>query len=297
MRWDRSHRSNDVIDRRGERASGLGGGGGGGAGLGLLLMLVRSRFGWAGVAVLLVGYYILTSFSEGALTPSTPTGRSAASVTGHTPPPGDDEATFVGVVLDDVQATWTARFPLHGHAYRRAKLVLYTGATNTACGLGESATGPIYCPRDEFAYIDLGFNRILRDKLGAGGDFAQAYVIAHEIGHHVQHLLGTSERVARGRRGLGAEGDSVRLELQADCYAGVWAHDSQRRDLLEQGDIEEALTAAAAIGDDTLQRQQTGRVRPDSFSHGSSDQRVRWFKRGLESGDPDRCDTFAARTL
>ena len=146
-------------------------------------------------------------------------------------------------------------------------------------------------------YIDLAFNRILRDKLGAGGDFAQAYVIAHEIGHHLQHILGTSERVRRGRQGIGADGDSVRLELQADCYAGVWAHASKRRDLLEDGDLEEALTAAAAIGDDTLQRQAGGRVRPESFSHGSAAQRVRWFQRGYQAGDPGQCDTFAAASL
>ena len=297
MRWDPGHRSNDVIDRRGQRASGISGGGG--PGLGLLFMLVRSRFGWAGVAVLVVGYFVLTSFTgvldSGGGGSQGSTQRAAAG--DHAPPPGDDEATFVGAVLDDVQDTWAARSPLHGHPYRRAKLVLFTGATDTACGLGESATGPFYCPRDEFAYIDLGFNRVLRDKLGAGGDFAQAYVIAHEIGHHVQHILGTSERIAHGRSALGESGDSVRLELQADCYAGVWAHDSQRRDLLEAGDLEEALTAAAAIGDDTLQRQGSGRVRPESFSHGSSAQRVRWFQRGYQSGDPDQCDTFAAAAL
>jgi predicted metalloprotease len=286
MRWDRGHRSNDVIDRRGEqRAGGIGSGG---AGLGLLLMLVRSRFGWAGVAVVLVGYVVLTSFSQPA--------RVAAVDGHHAGPPIDDEGAFAGAVLDDVQDTWAARSPIDGHPYRRAKLVLYTGATDTACGLGESATGPFYCPGDEFVYIDLGFNRVLRDKLGAGGDFAQAYVIAHEIGHHVQHILGTSERISRGRQALGDSGDAVRLELQADCYAGVWAHASRRRDLLEDGDLEEALTAAAAIGDDTLQRAH-GRVRPETFSHGSSAQRVRWFQRGYQSGDPSSCDTFSAAPL
>ena len=295
MRWDRGHRSNDIIDRRGQRASGIGGGGGGGgAGLGILLMLVRSRFGWAGVAVLLVGYFVVTNFS-GLLDPGT--SQRAASGEHSPTAPGDDEAAFVGAVLDDVQDTWAARAPIAGQSYRRAKLVLFTGATDTACGLGDSATGPFYCPGDERVYIDLAFNRILRDKLGAGGDFAQAYVIAHEIGHHLQHILGTSERVRRGRQGIGADGDSVRLELQADCYAGVWAHASKRRDLLEDGDLEEALTAAAAIGDDTLQRQAGGRVRPESFSHGSAAQRVRWFQRGYQAGDPGQCDTFAAASL
>ena len=178
------------------------------------------------------------------------------------------------------------------------QLVLFTGAVDTACGTGESATGPFYCPGDERVYIDLGFYRALRERLGAPGDFAQAYVIAHEVGHHVQNIMGTSERVQRAGRGQGAEGDSVRLELQADCYAGVWAfHAAKRRQLLEQGDIEEALTAAAAIGDDTLQRSSTGRVRPETFSHGSSAQRMRWFNRGYEAGDPATCDTFSARSL
>jgi len=293
MRWDPGHRSNDIIDRRGQRASG---GGGGGAGLGILFMLVRSRFGWAGVAVLVIGYFVLTS-ATGLLDSGGGDSQRAASGSHAGTPPTDDAAVFVGAVLDDVQDSWAARSPIQGKPYRRAKLVLFTDATNTACGLGESATGPFYCPGDEYVYIDLAFNRVLRDKLGAGGDFAQAYVIAHEIGHHVQHILGTSGRVARGRQGIGADGDSVRLELQADCYAGVWAHASRRRDLLEDGDLEEALTAAAAIGDDTLQRQAGGRVRPESFSHGSSAQRVRWFQRGYQSGDPGQCDTFAAASL
>lgn len=259
---------------------------GNGAGLGLLLLLVRSRFGWAGVIVVLLGYFLLTNFGGGS---------RVADVDGqHTVTSPDDEAAaFVGFVLDDVQDTWAARSPLHGQPYRRAKLVLFTGATRTACGLGESATGPFYCPGDDSVYIDLGFNQVLRERLGAGGDFAQAYVIAHEIGHHVQHILGAT---AAGHR-EGPSGASVRLELQADCYAGVWAHASHRRELLEQGDLEEALGAAAAIGDDTLQRRAGGRVRPESFSHGTSAQRVRWFQRGYESGDPDRCDTFGAASL
>jgi uncharacterized protein len=283
MRWDRGHRSNDLIDRRGQPA--MGGGGGGGMGLGILLMLARSRFGWLGVVVVLGGWFLLQQVGPGQ--------RAADVSAEHSGPPVDEEATFVGFVLDDVQDTWARKFPLHGHAFRRAKLVLFTNAVDTACGLGESATGPFYCPGDDRVYIDLGFNRVLRDRLGAGGDFAQAYVIAHEIGHHVQNILGASKT----SRATGATSDSVRLELQADCYAGVWAHASRQRELLESGDVEEALTAAAAIGDDTLQRQAGGRVRPESFSHGSSAQRVRWFNRGLESGDPTHCDTFAAAQL
>ncbi len=273
----------------------MGGGGGlGGAGLGLLLGLVRSRFGWMGVIVLGIGWFVLTRFG-GSFDGS---GQGLGVVgTPQAADPNDEQANFVGFVLDDVQDTWTAVLPRLGTPYRRAKLVLFTQAADTACGRGEAATGPFYCPPDERVYIDLSFYRALRERLGAPGDFAQAYVIAHEVGHHVQNILGTSERVQRAGRGEGADGDSVRLELQADCYAGVWAHASKQRQLLEQGDIEEALTAAAAIGDDTLQRKSTGRVRPETFSHGSSAQRMKWFNVGLESGDPARCDTFSARQL
>jgi hypothetical protein len=302
MLWDRGHRSNDVIDRRGRPAMGGMGGGGGGGGMifGLLFSLVRSKFGWFGVIVLVVGYFLLTGMGGlGGLTGSQGgSGVGLGAVQDPSPPPANDEqANFVGFVLDDVQGTWDKLSPIAGTPYRHAKLVLFTGAVDTACGTGESATGPFYCPGDQLVYIDLGFYRALKDRLGAPGDFAQAYVIAHEVGHHLQNLIGTSDKVQRAGRAEGAEGASVRLELQADCYAGVWAHSSRQRKLLEQGDIEEALTAAAAIGDDTLQRHATGRVRPETFSHGTSEQRVRWFNRGLESGDPATCDTFGARQL
>ena len=277
---------------------GGGGGGGGGLGIGILLSLVRSKFGWFGVIVLLGGYFLLTNLNLGGLGlgGSESTGQRAMQGEGATAP-GDEQAAFIGFVLDDVQATWDRLSPVQGTAYQRTKLVLFTGAVDTACGTGQSATGPFYCPGDQRVYIDLGFYRSLKDRLGAPGDFAQAYVIAHEVGHHLQNLLGTSDRVQRAGRAEGAEGASVRLELQADCYAGVWAHSTQQRKLLETGDIEEALTAAAAIGDDTLQRHATGQVRPETFSHGTSAQRTRWFNRGLESGDPATCDTFAARQL
>jgi hypothetical protein len=284
MRWDRGHRSNDVIDRRGEPAVG---GQGGGALFGLLFTIVRSRFGWAGVAVLVVGYFLLQGVDLGGGQ------RASSGVHGEQGAPQDEEGAFVGFVFDDVQDTWARLLP----GYERARLVLFTGSTRTACGIGESATGPFYCPRDAQVYIDLGFYRALRQRLGAPGDFAQAYVIAHEVGHHVQNLLGTSDRVQSAGRGEGDGGLSVRMELQADCYAGVWAHASRQRALLEEGDIEEALTAAAAIGDDTLQKQAGGRVRPESFSHGTSAQRVRWFNAGLSAGTPDACDTFNARHL
>ena len=299
MLWDRGHRSNDVIDHRGRRAmGGMGGGGGGGGGIGILLSLVRSKFGWFGVIVLVGGYFLLTNLNLGGmgLGGSESTGQRAMQGEAATAP-GDEQAAFIGFVLDDVQATWDRLSPVEGTTYQRTKLVLFTGAVDTACGTGQSATGPFYCPGDQRVYIDLGFYRSLKDRLGAPGDFAQAYVIAHEVGHHLQNLLGTSDRVQRAGRAEGAEGASVRLELQADCYAGVWAHSTQQRKLLEAGDIKEALTAAAAIGDDTLQRHATGHVRPETFSHGTSAQRTRWFNRGLESGDPGTCDTFAARQL
>ncbi len=265
----------------------MGGGGGGGAMMGIIMMLARSRFGWLGVAVVVVGYFVLQRVDLGGQ-------QQAAAVAQHQPgAPQDEEGAFVGFVFDDVQDTWQRLLP----DYERAKLVLFTGSTRTACGIGESATGPFYCPPDKQVYIDLAFYRALRQQLGAPGDFAQAYVIAHEVGHHVQKLLGTSDRVQRAGRGEGDGGLSVRMELQADCYAGVWAHASQQRELLEKGDIEEALTAAAAIGDDTLQSRSGGRVRPESFSHGTSAQRMRWFNAGLAAGAPDACDTFNARSL
>ena len=290
MRWDPSHRSRDVIDRRGQRAPRRGGGGGGG-GLGLLSLALRTRYGW----ILVLLYLAYSFFFAGRVDDAAPLGGGAPPAAGATAP-GDELARFVGFVLDDVQDTWARLSPLGGAPYTRAKLVLFTGATSTACGYGDAAVGPFYCPADQRVYIDLDFYQALRDRLGAPGDFAQAYVIAHEIGHHVQHLLGTTARV-RGGRDRGADGPAVRLELQADCYAGVWAHSAAARGLLEVGDVDEALAAAAAIGDDTLQRQASGRVRPETFSHGTSAQRARWFRVGLDRGDPAACDTFAAREL
>ncbi len=291
MRYKKGYRSDDVIDRRGERHSG-GGGGGSGAAVGLISLLLRTRYGWIGV-VLLVLYWL---FADRVMAPSqqvVDAPRSGAAA------PQDDLTSFVHFVLDDVQDTWQARSPIDGQPYRRAKLVLFTDAIPTACGFGEAAAGPFYCPADERVYIDLGFYQELRDRLGAPGDFAQAYVIAHEIGHHVQNILGASDRVHRApaRAQQGEHGLSVKLELQADCYAGVWANASKQRDLLESGDLEEALNAAQAIGDDRLQRMARGTVRPETFSHGTSAQRERWFRRGYEAGDPAQCDTFNAPTL
>ncbi len=285
MRWDRDHESPDVIDRRGE--------GGGGPAIGgglfyLLPLLMRSKLGW--LVILAGGAYYLIA------------GRLGGTHGLHDAPVGRGQAgeqpmvAFVSFVLDDTQKTWAELFRERGRPYQHAKLVLFTDSTSTGCGYGDAATGPFYCPSDSRVYIDLGFYRELADKLGARGDFAQAYVIAHEIGHHVQNLLGTSDKVhqARGSEQKGATGLSVRLELQADCYAGVWGHSTQQRNLLERGDLEEALTAAAAIGDDRLQRMSRGAVNPEKWTHGSSEQRSRWFRRGYDTGKMENCDTFAA---
>jgi uncharacterized protein len=206
-------------------------------------------------------------------------------------------AAFVSTVLADTEDVWTDLFRQQGKTYQRPKLVLFSGSTPTACGSGQAAMGPFYCPGDSKVYIDLVFYNTLRTQLGSPGDFAQAYVIAHEVGHHVQHLLGISDKVDQLRRQQSpaqANALSVRLELQADCFAGLWAFQAQQaRQNLEPGDIEEALNAASHIGDDALQRQSQGRVVPESFTHGSSAQRVAWFKRGMQSGDMRQCNTFA----
>ncbi|MEM6788029.1 MAG: neutral zinc metallopeptidase [Myxococcota bacterium] len=292
MRFDDDHDSPDIIDRRGET---YGGGGGGGFML-LLSLVLRSRFGWVGAVVLVGGYLALGGLQR--LTGPTPVARKAPAGAG-TAGAIDAQRAFVGTVLDDAQDTWTVLFEQRRKRYVRAKLVLFSGKTKSACGLGDAAIGPFYCPADQRVYIDLSFYDALHRELGAPGDFAQAYVIAHEIGHHVQNLRGDTTRVHRAPKSeqKGATGLSVRLELQADCFAGIWAHGTRKRDLLEKGDIDEALTAAAAIGDDRLQRRAGGEVQPESFSHGTSAQRARWFRRGLERGDIDACDTFAAASL
>lgn len=205
------------------------------------------------------------------------------------------------VVLADNEDVWTRLFQASGRRYEEPTLVMFEGMTQTSCGPGLAAMGPFYCPLDRKVYIDLNFYEQMRTQFGAGGDFAQAYVIAHEVGHHVQNLLGTAERVQNYKQQVSereANAVQVRMELQADCYAGVWANLADRaKGILEQGDIEEGLQAASAIGDDNIQKQTQGRVVPDAFTHGSSEQRVRWFKRGFESGDPAGCDTFNAEDL
>jgi hypothetical protein len=293
VRWRTGRRSENVDDVRGAggRRVGIGGPRIQLGGTGLILLLLAS---WA------LGINPLTLL--GGLEGGGPVGTEVADSPFEQPVEtgaggaGDELADFVSVVLADTEDTWTALFGERGARYEPPRLVLFTDAVRSGCGVGEASMGPFYCPADRRVYIDLGFYRELRDRFRAPGDFAQAYVIAHEVGHHVQNLLGTSERVHRARERLSeTQGNalSVRLELQADCYAGVWAHHAHRaRNVLEQGDVEEGLGAAAAIGDDRIQKQARGYAQPESFTHGSSEQRVSWFRRGLEQGSLEACDTF-----
>jgi predicted metalloprotease len=271
--------SPNVEDRRGQRG-GLGGG--------------MAPMGIGGFAVLLILSLIFgRDFISGG---DETTGSAGGDVKGgavQQTPAEAKEVQFVSFVVDTIQATWAKLLPQAGAQYRDAKLVLFRDATQTACGVGQTAMGPFYCPEDEKVYIDLSFYNDLHSRFGADGDFAEAYVIAHELGHHVQHLLGVDQQVrqAQGEDPRAANPLSVRLELQADCYAGVWAHAAQK-DVLESGDIEEGMNAAAAVGDDRIQRQTTGRVNGETFTHGSSAQRSSWFKRGFDSGRPQDCNTF-----
>ena len=219
----------------------------------------------------------------------------------QTSQPTDEAGQFVSVVLADTEDTWSALFQARGLNYEQPRLRLFTGATQSGCGAAGAEVGPFYCPADHRVYLDLGFYRELAQRFDAPGDFAQAYVLAHEVGHHVQNLLGTADKVRQAQRGGGEQQANqlqVRMELQADCYAGIWAHHAQRsRQILEQGDVEEALGAAAAVGDDMIQKKTRGQVIPESFTHGSAAQRQHWFKRGFETGTLEGCDTFAARSL
>lgn len=294
MRWDRGHESPDVIDRRGERGGGVRAGGANVL-LALAPLLLRSRTGRVVLMVLVAGAIVagvLGKRGEHAPQVTETTGARAGAAAGP-------EVHFVSFVLDDAQSTWQKIFDEAGRPYRHAKLVLFTDATSTACGYGQAATGPFYCPADERVYIDLGFFHELAQRFGAKGDFAEAYVIAHEIGHHVQKLLGIRSSLGplRGSERHGATSASVRLELQADCLAGVWAHATAKRGLLEAGDVDEALRAASAVGDDRLQEEATGRVTPDSFTHGTAAERARWFERGFRRGEVGACDTFGASSL
>jgi hypothetical protein len=285
MRFDNSRESSNVEDRRG------GGGGGmpiGGRGIGLgtiVLALVAMYFGVDPSVVL----------NQAVQAPAPSASRPAG------PPANDAETVFIRHVLAETEDTWSQLFRAGGKEYVEPTLVLFTGATRTACGVGQAAMGPFYCPADRKVYIDLAFYQELKTRFKAPGDFAQAYVIAHEVGHHVQNLLGISEKVQAARERASereANALSVRLELQADCLAGVWAKNADAaRGILEAGDVDEALRAATAIGDDSLQKQAQGYAVPDSFTHGSAEQRVRWFRRGMESGQLNACNTFQARAL
>jgi uncharacterized protein len=291
MKWEDQERSANVEDRRGQ---GMGGGGGprlGGRGLGLGTIVIALLAGWIfGINPLTV--LGVLGGDGGVSSPQVQQAPGPAKA----PPADDKAAAFVSVVLRDTEQVWNKVLQGSGTNYRDPKLVLFRGVTPSACGTGESAMGPFYCPGDAKVYLDLEFFETLAKRMGAPGDFAQAYVIAHEVGHHIQNSMGITAKVD-AMRGRVPEAQmnamSVRVELQADCLAGVWAHHSQKgKGWLDQGDLQEAMNAAGQIGDDNLQRQSTGRVRPETFTHGSSQQRMTWFKRGLDSGNPNQCNTF-----
>ncbi len=286
MQWTPGGVSGDVEDRRDE-----GGGGFGGMGIG------PSHIGIGGTIVLLIlsvvfhrnffAFFNSAPAEDHRVTTSSPDSTTAP----------DEKVQFVSFVLDDVQHTWENLLPMQSNRpYHHAKLVLFRDETSSGCGVAQSATGPFYCPEDEKVYIDLGFFDELRDRFGAPGEFAEAYVIGHELGHHVQKLLGIEGKVQRMRQSDPREANplSVRLELQADCFAGVWANSTEQRKIIDQSDVSAGLKAAAAVGDDRLQRMTTGRVMPETFTHGTSAQRDHWFQQGLDSGKISACDTFAA---
>ena len=289
MRWEGNRQSDNVEDRRA-------GGGGGGFGFGGKSI---------GIGTIVIALLAWGMFGINPLTTIGVLGGAGSQVSqpapGQAPPANDQAAAFVSTVLASTEDAWTQIFRQGGAQYREPRLVLFRGATRTACGMGQSAMGPFYCPADQTVYLDMEFFETLQRQLNAPGEFARAYVIAHEVGHHVQTLLGTTGKVD-SLRGRVSEREnnalSVRMELQADCFAGIWANKSQQaKNWLEQGDLESAMNAAARIGDDHLQRQQTGMVRPDTFTHGSSAQRQRWFAQGFKTGSVQACDTFNAQSL
>jgi predicted metalloprotease len=302
MRWRGKRKSSNVEDRRSMRVSGRGGSGSRGGMLNLLPMVFKF-LGFKGTAILVVcvgAYGLITGNLDNmlgnlGLQQSTETRMSTEPL--RETVEEKELVDFVSVILADTEETWSTLFRQKGKTYQEPRLVLFRDSVKSACGMAQSAIGPFYCPGDQQVYIDLGFFDQLKNRFKAPGDFAQAYVIAHEVGHHIQTLVGTSDKVHTARKKLNeVEGNklSVRQELQADCLAGVWAHHANvDRQLLEVGDVEEGLTAASAIGDDTLQKQSQGYVSPDSFTHGSSAQRVKWFKIGLATGDMGSCDTFS----
>ena len=284
MQWTPGGTSSDIEDRRGEGGGGgFGGFGFGGGGFG------GGRLGLGGLFIVLILSFL---FRQNLFTGGSASAPATRQYSGDADRDAGEqkEVQFVSFVLDDVQKTWEQKLK----GYRHAKLVLFRDYTESGCGTAQSATGPFYCPEDEKVYIDLSFFDELSQKFGAPGEFAQAYVIAHELGHHVQKLMGIEQRVNRLQRSDPRERNplSVALELQADCFSGVWGHSTQERRLIDQSDIAAGLRAAASVGDDRLQRMSTGHVSPESFTHGSSEERMRWFRRGLENGSPDACNTF-----
>ncbi len=283
MRWKRARRSDNVVDARGRRGAG-------------------GKLSLAGIAIVVVIGLLSGQDPLQLLGQLANQGASSVQQDGSPPAADDPQAEFVRAILGDTEDTWRALFQQSGQQYRDPTLVLFRGGVDSACGFASAAVGPFYCPGDQQVYLDLQFFDEMASRFSVAGDFAQAYVIAHEVGHHVQTLLGVSQRMQAARqRGARMEGDNgllVRQELQADCFAGVWAyHAQQRHEWLEPGDLEQALQAASAIGDDRLQQQSQGRVVPDAFTHGTSAQRVRWFRSGFETGDAARCDTFQAQRL
>ncbi len=287
MRWTPGSSSADLEDERGS----TGGGGGGFGGFG------GGKLGIGGfVVVLLLSLVFHRNFfallGGGGAPADAPAGQQAAPV--NESPEEKNEVEFVKFVMNDVQDTWTKIFAQNGKSYRHAKLVLFRDSAPSGCGYAQTAMGPFYCPSDEKVYIDLAFYKELKDRFGAAGEFAQAYVVAHEFGHHVQNLLGISGKVEEAQQAHSGEARplSVKLELQADCLAGVWAHSTDQRKLLDAGDVDQALTAASAVGDDRIQKQTTGRVNPETWTHGSAAQRSHWFKTGFDSGTIESCDTF-----
>ncbi len=292
MRWDAGGPNDDVEDRRGQRASGGGRGG---------LPLVGGRLGIGGIVLVLI---VSAVFGVNPLTLLGGAGGAGGPAPSAVPagPVRETaaERELVGQqswVIRHAQDFWTRTFEASRQPYQRAKLVLFRDAVDSGCGFAESAMGPFYCPRDQKVYIDLGFYDELARRFGAPGDFAQAYVLAHEVGHHVQNLLGTERELRRAQQANPSQANalSVRMELQADCYAGIWGRQAAQEGRLEPGDIEEALRAAAAVGDDRIQSQARGEVRPESFTHGSAEQRMTWFRRGFDTGDVSACETFGAR--
>jgi predicted metalloprotease len=284
MKYEKGYTSKNVEDRR------FGGGGGGGG-----FRIPGGAKGGIGGAVAVI---LALIFGREVVTDDGTVNTSGAPSAGQIPPSGDAEAdlkSFVSFVFDDIQNVWTDEFKKRGMNYEISKLVLFRGQTRSGCGAAGAEVGPFYCPADMKSYIDLGFYQQLKNQLKAGGDFAQAYVIAHEVGHHVQNLTGINRKVTQMSKADPSQENalSVKQELQADCYAGVWSASVQKRNLLEMGDIEEALGGATAVGDDTLQKMGGGAVQPETWTHGSSAQRVKWFKKGLESGSMDSCDTFS----